>query len=178
MEEEGQQDHQAQHRQPRRVRLRAPDEILQDMIRNLPQRGRLHRLARACSRRARRSCTTPSRSTSRASTLDDVYLGNGASELIAMSMNALLNDGDEVLLPGARLPAVDRRRSRCRAARRCTTCCDEANGWMPDLDDIRAQDHAAHQARIVVINPNNPTGALYSGRAAAARSSSSRASTS
>ena len=54
-------------------------------------------------------------------TLDDIYLGNGASELIVMATNALLNDGDELLLPSPDYPAVDGRHQACRAANRCTT---------------------------------------------------------
>ncbi len=94
-------------------------------------------------------------------TLDDIYLGNGASELIVMATNALLDDGDELLRAGARLPAVDGGGQPVGRHAACTTCCDEANGWMPDLDDIRAKITPRTKG-IVVINPNNPTGALYS----------------
>ena len=96
--------HQAEHRQHRRVRPRA---ARRDRAGHDPQPAATRPAtptARACSRRARRSCTTRSRSTSRGVTVDDVYLGNGASELIAMSMNALLNDGDEVLIPAPDYP--------------------------------------------------------------------------
>ena len=80
----------------------APDEVRHDVIVNLPQASGYSRLARACSPRARRSCTTRRRRTSPACELDDIFIGNGVSELIVMSMQGLLDDGDEVLMPGAR----------------------------------------------------------------------------
>jgi alanine-synthesizing transaminase len=97
-------------------------------------------------------------------TLDDIYLGNGASELITMSTNALLDDGDELLLP-CPTTRCGRRPPVSPAARRCTTVCDESNGWMPDLDDIRAKITPRTKG-IVVINPNNPTGCFVLRRAA------------
>ncbi len=92
-------------------------------------------------------------------TLDDIYLGNGVSELIVMSMQALLNDGDEVLLPAPDYPlwtaAVN-----LSGGRPVHYLCDEQNGWLPDLDDIRAKITSKTRA-LIIINPNNPTGALY-----------------
>jgi len=93
-------------------------------------------------------------------TLDDIYLGNGASELIAMATNALLNDGDEMLLPAPDYPLWTAA-SSLSGGTPVHYLCDEANGWMPDLDDIRAKITPRTKG-IVVINPNNPTGALYS----------------
>ena len=93
-------------------------------------------------------------------TLDDIYLGNGASELIAMATNALLNDGDELLLPAPDYPLWTAVAS-LSGGKPVHYLCDEANGWMPDLDDIRAKITPRTKG-IVVINPNNPTGALYS----------------
>jgi alanine-synthesizing transaminase len=93
-------------------------------------------------------------------TLDDVYLGNGASELIAMSLNALLNDGDELLLPSPDYPLWTAA-ATLSGGTPVHYMCDEANGWMPDLDDIRRKI-TPNTKGIVVINPNNPTGALYS----------------
>lgn len=92
--------------------------------------------------------------------LDDIYLGNGASELISMSMTALLNDGDEVLVPSPDYPLWTASVSLAGGSP-CHYVCDEANEWMPDLDDIR-QKITPRTKAIVVINPNNPTGALYS----------------
>ena len=142
-----------------------PDEIVQDMIRNLPQRVRLHRLARACSRRARRSCTTRSKSTSRGVTIDDIYLGNGASELIVMSMNALLNDGDEVLVPAPDYPLwtaavepVGRHAGALRAATRRRLAARHRRH--------QAQDHAAHP-RDRRHQPEQSDRRAVSGRAAA-----------
>ncbi|HYP69241.1 MAG TPA: pyridoxal phosphate-dependent aminotransferase, partial [Variovorax sp.] len=93
-------------------------------------------------------------------TLDDIYLGNGASELIAMSTNALLNDGDELLLPAPDYPLWTASTS-LSGGTPVHYLCDEANGWMPNLDDIRAKITPRTKG-IVVINPNNPNGALYS----------------
>jgi alanine-synthesizing transaminase len=92
--------------------------------------------------------------------LDDIYLGNGASELIVMATNGLLNDGDEMLLPAPDYPLWTAAVS-LSGGTPVHYLCDEANGWMPDLDDIRAKITPRTKG-IVVINPNNPTGALYS----------------
>jgi alanine-synthesizing transaminase len=92
--------------------------------------------------------------------LDDVYLGNGASELIAMATNALLDTGDELLLPAPDYPLWTAATSLAGGTP-VHYLCEEANGWMPDLADIRGKITPATKG-IVVINPNNPTGALYS----------------
>jgi alanine-synthesizing transaminase len=92
-------------------------------------------------------------------TLDDIYIGNGASELIVMAMNALLNTGDEVLVPAPDYPLWTAAVSLSGGTPRHYVC-DEGNGWLPDLDDIRAKI-TPHTRAIVVINPNNPTGAIY-----------------
>lgn len=91
--------------------------------------------------------------------MDDVYVGNGASELIVMSMNALLNNGDEVLIPAPDYPLWTAAVS-LSGGHPVHYHCDEQADWFPDLDDIRAKITARTRA-IVVINPNNPTGALY-----------------
>jgi alanine-synthesizing transaminase len=92
-------------------------------------------------------------------TVDDVYLGNGVSELIAMSMNALLDDGDEVLIPAPDYPLYTAVVALSGGTPRHYLC-DEQSGWMPDLADIRAKITPRTRA-LVIINPNNPTGALY-----------------
>ncbi len=93
-------------------------------------------------------------------TVDDIYLGNGASELIAMATNALLDTGDELLLPMPDYPLWTAA-SSLSGGTPVHYRCDEANDWMPDLEDIRRKITPATKG-IVVINPNNPTGALYS----------------
>jgi len=91
---------------------------------------------------------------------DDVYLGNGVSELITMTMQALLDEGDEVLIPAPDYPLWTAMTS-LGGGTPVHYRCDEASGWQPDLDDIRAKVTPRTKA-IVVINPNNPTGAVYS----------------
>src|SRR5688572_10516987 len=93
-------------------------------------------------------------------TLDDIYLGNGASELISMATNALLDNGDELLLPAPDYPLWTAAAS-LSGGTPVHYLCEEANGWMPDLADIRGKITPRTKG-IVVINPNNPTGALYS----------------
>ncbi|HVL76080.1 MAG TPA: pyridoxal phosphate-dependent aminotransferase [Noviherbaspirillum sp.] len=92
-------------------------------------------------------------------TIEDIYLGNGASELIVMGMNALLNSGDEVLVPAPDYPLWTAAVS-LSGGRPVHYVCDEASGWLPDIDDIKKKVTPNTRA-IVVINPNNPTGALY-----------------
>ena len=138
--------------------LMPPDEIIQDMIRNLPDAaGYTDSKGLFAPRKAVVHYTQEKRVAG--VSVDDVYLGNGASELIAMSMNALLNSGDEVLIPSPDYPlytAVVGLSGGTPVHYRC----DEGSGWLPDLDDMRAKVTPNTKA-IVIINPNNPTGALY-----------------
>ena len=92
--------------------------------------------------------------------LDDVYTGNGVSELIVLSMNALLNDGDEVLVPAPDYPLWTAAVS-LSGGTPVHYLCDESKEWAPDLADLRKRITPRTKA-IVVINPNNPTGAIYS----------------
>jgi alanine-synthesizing transaminase len=92
--------------------------------------------------------------------LDDIYLGNGASELIVMATNALCNEGDELLIPAPDYPLWTAAAS-LSGATPVHYLCDEENDWMPDLADLRSKITSKTKG-IVVINPNNPTGALYS----------------
>ncbi len=92
--------------------------------------------------------------------LDDIYIGNGASELIVMVMQGLLNTGDEVLVPAPDYPLWTAAVTLAGGAPRHYVC-DEANDWMPNLADMRSKITENTRA-IVIINPNNPTGALYS----------------
>jgi alanine-synthesizing transaminase len=92
--------------------------------------------------------------------LDDVYTGNGVSELIVISMNALLNDGDEVLVPSPDYPLWTAAVS-LSSGTPVHYLCDEEKDWAPDLADLRKKITPRTKA-IVMINPNNPTGAIYS----------------
>ncbi|HSI56355.1 MAG TPA: pyridoxal phosphate-dependent aminotransferase [Ideonella sp.] len=138
--------------------LMPPDEIVQDMIRNLPDAaGYTDSKGLFAPRKAVVHYTQEKHI--QGVTVDDVYLGNGASELIAFSMNALLDAGDEVLLPSPDYPLYTAVVS-LSGGTPVHYHCDEGSGWLPDLDDIRAKVTPNTKA-IVVINPNNPTGALY-----------------
>ncbi|WP_295646423.1 pyridoxal phosphate-dependent aminotransferase [uncultured Methylibium sp.] len=135
-----------------------PDEIVQDMIRNLPQAaGYTDSKGLFAPRRAVVHYTQEKRIPGVA--VDDVYLGNGASELIVMSLNALLDNGDEVLVPAPDYPLWTAAVS-LSGGKPVHYQCDEASDWLPDIDDIRRKITPNTRA-IVVINPNNPTGALY-----------------
>jgi alanine-synthesizing transaminase len=137
----------------------APEEIQQDMIRNLPNSaGYSDSKGIFAARKAVMHYTQ--QQGIKGVTLDDVYLGNGASELIALSTNALLNEGDELLVPTPDYPLWTAT-TALSGGSPVHYMCDEANGWMPDLDDLRRKITPATKG-IVVINPNNPTGALYS----------------
>ncbi|MDX1589207.1 MAG: pyridoxal phosphate-dependent aminotransferase [Oleiphilaceae bacterium] len=92
--------------------------------------------------------------------IEDIYLGNGVSEMIVMSMQALLNTGDEVLIPAPDYPLWTAAVT-LSSGKPVHYICDEQQGWFPDLDDIRSKITSRTKA-IVVINPNNPTGAVYS----------------
>ena len=137
-----------------------PDEIVQDMIHNLPSQvaaGYTDSKGLFAPRKAVMHYTQEKAVAG--VTVDDIYLGNGASELIAMSMNALLDAGDEVLIPSPDYPlytAVVSLSGGTPVHYRC----DEGSGWLPDIEDILARITPQTKA-IVVINPNNPTGALY-----------------
>ena len=138
--------------------LEPPDEIVQDMIRNIPHAAGytdskgLFAPRKAVVHRTQQQGV-------RGVTLDDVYLGNGASELIAMSMSALLNDGDEVLIPAPDFPLYTAVVG-LSGGRPVHYVCDEGAGWLPDIADIERKITSRTRG-IVVINPNNPTGALY-----------------
>ncbi|WP_371482476.1 pyridoxal phosphate-dependent aminotransferase [Kitasatospora sp. NBC_00315] len=136
----------------------APEEIIQDIVRNLrgahgysDSRGILPARRAVVQYYQQRGVGGV--------TVDDVYLGNGVSELIQMSVQALVDDGDEVLVPAPDFPlwtAV----VRLAGGKAVHYLCDEEADWYPDLDDIASK--ISHRTKaIVVINPNNPTGAVY-----------------
>lgn len=137
----------------------APEEIQQDMIRNLPNSAGYSDSKGIFAARKAVMHYTQEKGI-HGVTLEDIYIGNGCSELIVMAMNALLNPGDEVLVPTPDYPLWTAAVSLSSGVPRHYLC-DEGNGWLPDLDDIRSKITAQTRA-IVVINPNNPTGALYS----------------
>lgn len=137
----------------------APPEILVDVVRTLPEsqgysdsQGLLSaRTAIVQSYQTRGlDITDP----------DDVWLGNGVSELIQLALQALLNDGDEVLIPSPDYPLWTAA-TTLAGGRAVHYRCDESEGWEPDLDDLEAKIGPRTRA-VVVINPNNPTGAVYS----------------
>ncbi len=137
----------------------APDEIIQDMIRNLPMSSGYSDSKGVFAARKAIMHYTQQKGVLGVE-LDDIYIGNGASELIVMATQGLLNNGDEVLLPAPDYPLWTAAVS-LSGGTPVHYLCDEANGWMPDLDDIRAKITPNTRA-LVIINPNNPTGALYS----------------
>ncbi|KAA6223356.1 pyridoxal phosphate-dependent aminotransferase [Streptomyces albofaciens JCM 4342] len=136
----------------------APEEIVQDMIRMLPRahgytdsRGILS-ARRAVAQRCRAQGLPEVG-------VDDVFLGNGVSELVSMAVQALLEDGDEVLVPAPDFPlwtAV----TTLAGGRAVHYLCDESADWYPDLDDLASKITDRTKA-LVIINPNNPTGAVY-----------------
>ena len=136
----------------------APPELLEDIIANLPasqgysdSKGILS-ARRAVAQDAQRKGIPDV-------DVDDVYLGNGVSELIAMSLQALLNDGDEVLIPAPDYPLWTAVTSLA-GGRAVHYRCDESSDWQPDVEDLASKVTERTKA-IVVINPNNPTGAVY-----------------
>jgi len=137
----------------------APEEIQQDMIRNLPNSAGYSDSKGIFGARKAVMHYTQEQGI-RGVTLEDIYLGNGASELIVMATNALLDNGDELLLPSPDYPLWTAAAS-LSGGTPVHYLCDEAKGWMPDLSDIRSKITKRTKG-IVVINPNNPTGALYS----------------
>ena len=137
----------------------APEEIQQDMIRNLPNSAGYSDSKGIFAARKAVMHETQKQGILGV-TLEDIYLGNGASELIVMATNGLLDDGDELLLPMPDYPLWTAAAS-LSGGTPVHYRCDESNGWMPDLKDIRSKITPRTKG-IVVINPNNPTGALYS----------------
>jgi len=136
----------------------APDEIVQDMIHHMPTAaGYTDSKGMFAPRKAIMHYTQEKHVAGVA--IDDIYIGNGASELIVMGMNALLNTGDEVLVPAPDYPLWTAAVS-LSGGKPVHYVCDEAADWYPDIEDIKKKITPNTKA-IVVINPNNPTGALY-----------------
>ena len=135
-----------------------PDEILQDVIRNLPDaQGYCDSKGLYSARKAiMQDCQLRG---VEGVEVDDIYLGNGVSELIVMVMQALLNDGDEVLIPAPDYPLWTAAVT-LSGGKPVHYVCDEQADWQPDIDDIKSKITDRTKA-IVIINPNNPTGAVY-----------------
>ena len=138
--------------------LMPPDEIVQDMIRNLPDAAGYTDSKGLFAPRKAVVHYTQERGI-QGVTVDDVYLGNGASELIQMAISALVNDGDEILIPAPDFPLYTAVVG-LSGGKPVHYVCDEAAGWLPDIEDIRRKITPRTRG-IMVCNPNNPTGALY-----------------
>lgn len=159
LEEEGHQILKLNIGNPAPFGFNAPDEILYDVIHNLPaaqgycdSRG-LYSARKAVMQECQR-LQVPGVE------IDDIYLGNGVSELITMAMQALLNDGDEVLIPAPDYPLWTAAVS-LSGGTPVHYLCDEQSDWFPSIEDIAAKITPNTKA-LVIINPNNPTGAVYS----------------
>jgi alanine-synthesizing transaminase len=158
MEEEGNRIVKLNIGNPATFGFDAPDELVRDVIHNLPNAsGYAESKGLFTARKAVMHYTQAKRIS--AVDVGDVYIGNGVSELIVMTMQALLDDGDEVLIPAPDYPLWTAAVSLAGGTPQHYLC-DEGAGWLPDLNDIRAKITPSTRA-IVVINPNNPTGALY-----------------
>ncbi len=137
----------------------APEEVLVDMVRNLPTaQGYCDSQGLYSARKAVMQYNQ--RMGVSGVEIDDVYVGNGVSELIGMALQGLLNVGDEVLIPSPDYPLWTAS-TVLSGGTAVHYRCDEQADWSPDLDDIRSKITDRTKA-IVVINPNNPTGAVYS----------------
>ncbi|WP_176493534.1 pyridoxal phosphate-dependent aminotransferase [Cobetia sp. 5-25-4-2] len=136
----------------------APEEILQDVMRNLPTaQGYCDSKGLYSARKAiMQECQ---RKDIQGVGIEDIYIGNGVSELIVLAMQALLDDGDELLVPAPDYPLWTAA-ANLAGGRAVHYLCDETQDWAPSIEDIRAKV-TSHTKGIVLINPNNPTGAVY-----------------
>jgi alanine-synthesizing transaminase len=158
LEEEGRRIIKLNIGNPAAFGFEAPEEMLVDIIRNLPNaqgycdsQGLLSARTAIVQHYQERGIDTVD--------VDDIWLGNGVSELITMSLQAMLDNGDEVLVPAPDYPLWTASASLA-GGKPVHYLCDEQTGWLPDVEDIRAKITPNTKA-IVVINPNNPTGAVY-----------------
>lgn len=159
LEDEGQRILKLNIGNPAPFGFEAPEEILQDVIRNLPTaQGYSDSKGLFSARKAVMQYYQQKQV--EGVTIEDIYLGNGVSELIVMAMQALLNNGDEVLIPAPDYPLWT---AACSLAggKPVHYICDEQSNWFPDIADMKAKINSNTKA-IVLINPNNPTGAVYS----------------
>ena len=158
MEEEGQRIIKLNIGNPGVFGLDVPEEIQQDVIRNMSKSGVYTDSKGLFEPRKAIMHYTQSKQI-KGVDVDDIIIGNGVSELIVMAMQGLLNNGDQVLVPMPDYPLWTAAATLAGGTARHYAC-DEANGWLPNLADIESKINANTRA-IVVINPNNPTGALY-----------------
>lgn len=158
MEEEGHRILKLNIGNPAPFGFEAPEEILQDVLHNLPNaQGYCESKGLYSARKAvMQECQ---RKKIDNVSIEDIYLGNGVSELIVMAMQGLLNDDDEILIPAPDYPLWTAA-SRLAGGKAVHYICDEQSDWYPDLDDIRSKITEKTRG-LVIINPNNPTGALY-----------------
>tara|TARA_B110000285_G_scaffold231479_1_gene300307 strand:- start:459 stop:1673 length:1215 start_codon:yes stop_codon:yes gene_type:complete len=159
LEEEGHQILKLNIGNPAAFGFNAPDEILHDVIHNLSAaQGYCDSKGLFSARKAiMQECQ---RLNVRDIGIDDIYLGNGVSELITLAMQALLNNGDEVLVPAPDYPLWTAAVS-LSGGTAVHYVCDEQADWYPDIHDIESKINSNTRA-LVIINPNNPTGAVYS----------------
>ncbi len=137
----------------------APDEILHDVILNLPE-SQAYSDSKGLFSARKAVMHETQRLQIPGVGIEDIYLGNGVSELIVMAMQALLNNGDEILIPAPDYPLWTAAVT-LSGGKAVHYQCDEEADWFPDLDDIKSKITSRTKG-IVVINPNNPTGAVYS----------------
>ena len=158
MEEDGQRIIKLNIGNPAPFGFEAPEEILQDVIHNMESAsGYTDSKGLFAARKAIMHYTQKKKI--KDVTIEDIIIGNGVSELIVMAMQGLLNNGDQVLVPAPDYPLWTAAATLAGGAARHYIC-DEENDWLPDLNDIESKINANTRA-LVVINPNNPTGALY-----------------
>ena len=158
MEDEGQRIIKLNIGNPASFGFEVPEEIQLDVIRNMGEAGGYTDSKGLFAPRKAIMHQTQSKHI-KGVTVDDIIIGNGVSELIVMAMQALVNNGDQVLVPMPDYPLWTAAVTLAGGTARHYMC-DEATGWLPDLKDIEAKINANTRG-IVIINPNNPTGALY-----------------
>jgi len=158
MEDEGQRIIKLNIGNPASFGFEVPEEIQLDVIRNMGDAGGYTDSKGLFAPRKAIMHQTQSKHI-RGVTVDDIIIGNGVSELIVMAMQALVNNGDQVLVPMPDYPLWTAAVTLAGGTARHYLC-DENTGWLPDLKDIESKINANTRG-IVIINPNNPTGALY-----------------
>ncbi len=159
LEGEGQQILKLNIGNPALFGFEAPEEVLVDVIKNLPKSQGYCNSKGLFS--ARKSIMQDYQKKGLLSLdIEDIYIGNGVSELIMMSLQALLNNDDELLIPSPDYPLWTAA-TNLSGGKAVHYICDEQAGWFPDVDDIKSKISKKTKG-IVLINPNNPTGAVYS----------------